>query len=94
MKIVVLYQPNSDHYRTVEQFHHDISKLYGADIELVSLDTRQGSETAALYDITQYPAVIALDNELHMLQTWQGEMLPRVSDVTTYLQNSFSSHSL
>ena len=88
MKVVVLYRPNSDHSRKVEDFASDFSRVYrDKRLELVSLDTRDGASTATLYDVMQYPAVLALANDGHVLQEWEGEMLPRTSEVA-YFANS------
>lgn len=85
MKVVVLYRPNSDHSRTVEEFVQDFQRMYADKrLELVSLDTRDGASTASLYDVMQYPAVLALSNDGQVLQEWEGQMLPRTTEVAYY----------
>lgn len=85
MKVVVLYRPNSDHARKVEDFARDFSRFNGdRHLELVSLDTRDGSSTATLYDVMQYPAVLALGNDGQVIREWEGEMLPLLSEVAYY----------
>jgi hypothetical protein len=85
MKVVVLYRPNSEHSRKVEEFVRDFTHS-NADrrIELVSLDTRDGASTATLYDVMQYPAVLALGNDGSVLREWEGEMLPLMNEVAYY----------
>ena len=85
MKVVVLYRPNSEHSRRVEEFAHDLTKTHGeSKIELMSLDTRDGVSTASLYDIVQYPAILALANDGRLLKNWQGEALPLMNEVAYY----------
>ena len=84
MKAVILYHPNSDHARTVEQFAHDFSRQAGARIELVSLESRDGAATASLYDITRYPAILALSNAGELLKAWQGPVMPLMNEVAYY----------
>ncbi len=74
MKIHILYRPNSEHSRKIEEYAHDFSRTVSSDdIELVSLDTREGASLASLYDIVRYPAVVVLDDGGGLLKYWQGE---------------------
>lgn len=84
MKVVVLYRPKSDHSRIVEDFANDLSRRYDARIDLVSIDTRDGTSTASLYDIMQYPAVLALTNDGQLIKDWQGANLPLMNEVSYY----------
>lgn len=86
MKVVVLYRPNSEHSRLVEDFANDLSRRYSARIDLISLDTRDGASTASLYDIMQYPAVLALTNDGQLIKDWQGTSLPLMNEVSYYTQ--------
>lgn len=84
MKICILYHPQSDHARRVEDFAHDIFRQHNVTSELVSLESREGAEMARLYDITQYPAIIALRDNGQVAETWVGEQLPLMNDVAAY----------
>ncbi len=82
---MVLYRPGSDHARKVEDFARDFSQVYrDKKLDLVSLNTRDGASTATLYDVMQYPAVLALQDNGQVIQEWEGEMLPRVSEVAHF----------
>lgn len=39
---------------------------------------------ADLYGIVQHPAIIAVDNDGHMQQMWQGAVLPLMNEVAYY----------
>lgn len=84
MKAVVLYRPNTDHERTVIDYARDYERQTGRKLEMVSLDTPDGAERAKVYDVTQYPAILAMDDSGHLLQMWQGEPFPLIRDVSYY----------
>jgi hypothetical protein len=87
MKLLVVYRRESDSGRSVEEFIHDFERLHpGAKIEARSLDTREGAEAARLYDVTNPPAIIATKDDGAPLNTWQGEQLPLMNEVASYLQ--------
>ena len=85
MKITVIYHPESDHARLVEEFSHELNRRHGVSPELVSLETREGAAMASLYDVTQYPAVVAVRDNGQVAQTWIGENLPLMNEVAAYM---------
>lgn len=85
MKAVILYRPNSEWARTVEDFARDFERQRGKKVTLVSLDEPEGAEMARLYDITRYPAVLATRDTGEMLALWQGEQLPLMNEVAAYI---------
>lgn len=85
MKVVILYQTNSEHERKVTEFAHDYQAAeVDRKIDLVDLNTREGSAMAQLYDVVKYPAILALADDGRMLQMWQGEELPLMNEVAYY----------
>lgn len=85
MKVLVLYRPSSEHARTIEEFVRDYGKRNGSEhVELMDVDTREGSATATLYDIMQYPAIIVSRGDGSVLNSWQGEQLPLMDEITAY----------
>lgn len=87
MKIAILYYPESEHARKVEEYVHDFSREHNAEIELISLASRDGADTAKLYDIVQYPAILAMDDAGVLQKAWQGPILPLMSDVAYYVES-------
>lgn len=85
MKVLILYRPNSEHGRVVEEFVHDYQRQHQSDrLEVLNIDTRDGSATAALYDVMQYPAVMVLRTDGYVQKLWQGETLPLMDEVASY----------
>lgn len=84
MRVTILYHPNSEQARSVEDFVHDIEAQQGIKSELLSLDTREGAAMATLYDITRYPAIVVSREDGGVIQTWSGEQLPLMNEVAAY----------
>ena len=86
MKIKILYHPNSEHAREVEQYKRDFEHSQNTgEVELVSLETRDGADAARLYDVVSYPAVLVItESDKQLMKLWQGEKLPLMSEVASY----------
>ncbi len=82
--IYILYHPNSEHARIVEEFAHNFERQGGTSVELLSLETRDGSSMASLYDVVQYPAVLVLGPNGQILKNWEGQNLPLINEVAGY----------
>jgi len=52
---------------------------------MLSLNTRDGAATASLYDVMQYPAILAIANDGSILNMWAGERLPLMDEVAGYI---------
>lgn len=87
MKVVVLYRRQSETGRSVEEFIHEFKRRHpAASVEEQSLDTRDGAATASLYDVTAPPVILALRDDGSPLNVWQGDQLPLMNEVASYLQ--------
>lgn len=85
MKVVLLYRPNSEHARKVEDFVRDfIRQNSNRKVDLMSLDTREGAATASIYDVVRYPAFLALSDDGQVLKEWQGEDMPIMNELAYY----------
>ena len=89
MKVVILYRPNSEFSTSVETFAHDYQGRHGSShLELVNVDERDGIALASLYDIMQFPAIMAMAVDGTLLHLWQGQQLPLMDEVASYMFNS------
>jgi hypothetical protein len=85
MKVLILYRPRSEHARLVEDFIRDYKNRHEeGKLEVADIDTRDGSATASLYGIMQYPAVLALRNDGSVLKEWEGDQLPLMDEIAYY----------
>ena len=81
MKIVILYHPEYEFARSVEEFARDFERRKGQALTLVSLETKEGAQMARLYDITVYPAILAIKDDNQLVKEWQGLPLPLMEEV-------------
>ncbi len=70
-----------------EEFINDYKVRHqDSQVEIMNIDTREGSATATLYDVLQYPAILILQTNGYVQKIWQGPELPRLDDVASYAQ--------
>jgi hypothetical protein len=84
MKVAVLYRSNSDHERSVSEFEREYEHRTGRSLHLYDINTRDGAAIATLYDVIQYPTVLATADDGQLMQMWQGGTLPLMNEVTYY----------
>ena len=88
MKVLVLYRPNSEHGRLVEEFIRDYQRAgHIGTIEALNIDTREGSASAILYDVVQYPTILVVRQDGSVIRSWEGETLPLQNEVAAYAFN-------
>lgn len=69
----------------MEQFIHDYQNMHGTGkIEVLNLDSREGTATASLYDVMQYPSILALREDGQLLRSWEGEPMPLMDELAAY----------
>ena len=85
MKAVVLYRSKSEHGRAVEQYAREFERRTAKQLELQELDTREGASLAELYDVTEYPAIIATSDDGQLQKLWMGQPLPLIDEVAGYV---------
>ena len=85
MKVLILYRPKSETATKVESFVRDFQSRYGPGrLEILDIDSRDGMATATLYDVIQYPAILALREDGSVLKSWEGDSLPLMDEVAFY----------
>ena len=85
MRVVIVYKDASDHAREIIDYLRDFAHQTGHELETVDPDSRDGSQFCRVYDIVEYPTLIALDDNGQMLNTWRGRPLPTISEVSFYV---------
>jgi hypothetical protein len=69
----------------VEEFIHDFQIRHRDErLEVLNIDTRDGSATASLYDVMRYPAILVLQTDGYLQKSWQGDQLPMMDEVASY----------
>lgn len=85
MSARIFYKQNSEHARPVIEFLHDFEHQTGKKLETVDPDTREGAELCHLYDIVEYPTIIATGGDGQMKNQWRGLPLPTIDEVSYYV---------
>jgi hypothetical protein len=86
VRVVVLYRTHSEQERPVVEFEREYNRRTNRTLSLLDVNTRDGASMASLYDIMQFPCVLALGNDGQVMQMWQGEHMPLINEVTYYDQ--------
>lgn len=85
VRVVVLYRPKSEHGTSVETFVAEFKHRHPAGkLELTDVDSREGIALISLYDVMQYPAIIALATDGSVQHLWEGKQLPLIDEVAYY----------
>lgn len=84
MRTFVVYKEQSDHARAVQTFMDDFARQTGKVLETVDPETSDGAHLCAVYDIVEYPSVVALDDNSILQNIWRGVPLPTISEVSYY----------
>ncbi len=85
MKALMLYRPNSEDSRRVEEYIHDFRRTQRKDIDLINLNTREGVATASMYDIVRNPSLLILRDDGQLVKFWQDEQFPLMNELASYL---------
>jgi hypothetical protein len=86
MRTVILYHPKQEFAGLAEDYARDYKRGHEdrADIELVSLETVEGTELAKLYDVVRYPAILVIAESGGLQKVWQDQPWPLFDQVAAY----------
>jgi hypothetical protein len=84
MRVFVVYKSESDYARAVLDFLRDVKRQTGYDLEEVDPDTAEGAQLCRIYDIVEYPSIVAVDGNGGLQSLWRGLPLPTISEVGYY----------
>ena len=87
MKVLVLYRPNSEFAREVEEFVKGLQTVHNVDehhLQVFDIDSREGAATASLYDVMDQPTILVINNDGAYVKHWAGNALPLMEEVASY----------
>lgn len=85
MRAVILYHPAGEGSLAVETYANEYAGLKpGNKLELVDPEMPEGARLAELYGITEYPSILTISDDGHLLRLWQGTDLPLMSELSAY----------
>lgn len=84
MRVVVVYKEATDYARQITDYMRDFERQTGRKLEEVNPDTKEGGDFCRVYDIVEYPTIIAISVDGAMQNMWRGLPLPTISEVSYY----------
>lgn len=84
MRVAVIYKVESDHAREVMDYLRDFQRQTGHELEEVDPESRDGASFCRVYDIVEYPSIVALSDDGQLQNMWRGRPLPTISEVSFY----------
>ena len=87
MKVLVLYRPNSEFAREVEEFIQGLQTQHNVDerhLQVLDVDSREGAATASLYDVMNQPTILIINDDGGYVKHWEGSALPLMQEVASY----------
>jgi hypothetical protein len=89
MKLIVLGHLSDVDFRSCEEFVHSFSQRYtGISILKQDVNSKEGALIAQTYQVTSYPAFLAISEDGSLRQFWQGDTIPLIDEVAAYLIES------
>lgn len=82
--VAVVYRYESDHAREVLDYLRDFQRQTGRELKEIDPNSREGADFCRLYDIVEYPTVVALTDTGQLQTMWRGSPLPQISEVSYY----------
>jgi len=86
MRVVVVYKERTDYARTVIDYLRDFEHQTGHALETLDPDTLEGIQFCDIYDIVDYPTIMATSDDGVMQKTWRGLPLPTIIELSYYVR--------
>ena len=86
MRVVVLFKEQTDYARTVYDYLRDFERFTGHQLEVLDPESPEGVSLTGVYDILEFPTILALADDGTLQNQWKGLPLPTMSEVSYYVQ--------
>ena len=84
MSVWVFYRQNSEAARIVEEYLHDFQRRTAKEIEVIDPDSVRGADLCRVYDVVEYPTIVATTPDGQVQGSWRGLPLPTIDEVSYY----------
>lgn len=88
MPVKVVYRFQGEYARRIDEYLHDFQRRTGQSIERLDPDTPEGASLCRLYDIVEYPTILATSEDGQLRNMWRGVALPTIDEVSYYVQRA------
>lgn len=85
MSVMVFYRENSEYAREVSGYLKDFERRTAKTLDVVDPDSRRGADLCRIYDIVEYPTIVATMEDGQMRNMWRGLPLPTIDEVSYYV---------
>lgn len=83
MRVVCVFRDNQDYTRSVTEWMENFRRQTGYEVEVMDPDREE--RFCRIYDIVEYPTIVALDSQGGLREMWKGRDLPLINDVAYYI---------
>lgn len=83
---MIFTREDTDYARRVTEFLYDFKRRTSHALTVVNPDSADGAARAQVYDIVEYPTIIATADDGRLLSQWRGLPLPTIDEVSYYVQ--------
>ena len=84
MSVMVIYKSSSEHSRVVTDFLYDFERRTTKTLEEIDPDSRRGISLCELYDVYDFPTIIAVNENGQLQKQWRGVPLPTIDELSFY----------
>ena len=84
MRVVCVWKDNSDYSREMIEWLENFQRRTGKEIESIDPESMAGGDFASIYDVVEYPTLLALADDGRVLEAWRGMPLPRIDEVSYF----------
>jgi len=90
VRVVVVTKEGMDYSRGVNDWLREFERRVGKELEVVDPETREGVGFAEVYGVVEYPTILALSDEGKLMNSWRGQVLPKIDEVSYYAGDGLS----
>ena len=82
-RVVCVFRDDEDYTRTVTDWLEDFYRQTGREIETINPD--EEPDFCRLYDVVEYPSILALGANGEVRAAWRGKAMPLINEVLYYM---------
>lgn len=86
MRVVIVYRSGTEREREAAGWLREFEHRTHKTLEYIDPDTPNGNSFCRVYDIVEYPTIIAINSDGKIQNTWRGLPMPLISEVSYYVQ--------
>lgn len=85
MSLMIFYKKIGEETRRAEEYAHDFERRTARSFEYIDPESARGADLARLYDVVEYPTIVATAVDGQVRASWRGFPLPTIDEVSYYV---------